>query len=105
VAEGVRARLGSVSTQAIYDVLNACTRKGLLRRIDPAGSPARFETRVEDGHHHVVCRACGRTEDVDHVVGEAPCVGPTTSSGFVIDEAEVVFWGRCPDCRSSDRAE
>ncbi|MBB4907129.1 Fur family transcriptional regulator [Actinophytocola algeriensis] len=99
VAKGVRARLGSVSTQAIYDVLNACTQTGLLRRIEPAGSPARFETRVRDDHHHIVCRVCGRTEDVDHVVGEAPCVGPTASAGFVIDEAEVVFWGVCPDCR------
>jgi Fur family transcriptional regulator, stress-responsive regulator len=102
VAEGVRARLGSVSTQAIYDVLHACTQNGLLRRIEPAGSPARFETRVKDDHHHLVCRSCGRTEDVDHVVGEAPCLEPTTSAGFVIDEAEVVFWGLCPDCRSSN---
>lgn len=90
VAEGVRARLGSVSTQAIHDVLNACTRSGLLRRIDPAGSPARFETRVRDDHHHLVCRGSGRTEDVDNAVGEVPCLGPTTSAGFVIDEAEVV---------------
>ena len=104
VAEGVRARLGSVSTQAIYDVLNACTKHGLLRRIDPAGSPARFETRVKDDHHHLVCRGCGRTEDVDDVVGPAPCLEPTTSAGFVIDEAEIVFWGLCPDCRSRNHA-
>jgi Fur family ferric uptake transcriptional regulator len=101
VADGVRARLGSVSTQAIYDVLNACTQSGLLRRIEPAGSPARFETRVTDGHHHVVCRVCGRTEDVDHVVDAAECLAPSASAGFTIDEAEVVFWGVCPTCSAS----
>ncbi|MFC4854507.1 Fur family transcriptional regulator [Actinophytocola glycyrrhizae] len=104
VAAGVRARLGSVSTQAIYDVLHACTQTGLLRRIEPAGSPARFETRTQDGHHHVVCRGCGRTEDVDRVVGAAPCLEPAASTGFVIDEAEVVFWGFCPACRSGPAA-
>lgn len=98
VADGVRRRLGSVSTQAIYDVLNACTDNGLLRRIEPAGHPARFETRTADNHHHLVCRVCGRTEDVDCVVGVAPCLDPADSAGFVVDEAEVVFWGYCPDC-------
>jgi Fur family transcriptional regulator, stress-responsive regulator len=98
VADGVRERLGSVSTQAIYDVLHACARTGLLRRIEPAGHPARFETRAADNHHHLVCRACGRTEDVDRVVGFAPCLEPASSDGFVVDEAEVVFWGLCPDC-------
>jgi Fur family transcriptional regulator, stress-responsive regulator len=98
VAEGVRGRLGSVSTQAIYDVLNACTDNGLLRRIEPAGHPARFETRTADNHHHLVCRVCGRTEDVDCVVGVAPCLDPSESAGYVVDEAEVVFWGYCPDC-------
>ncbi|HWM05265.1 MAG TPA: Fur family transcriptional regulator [Actinophytocola sp.] len=105
VAEGVRGRLGSVSTQAIYDVLNACTDNGLLRRIEPAGHPARFETRTADNHHHLVCRVCGRTEDVDCVVGVAPCLDPSESAGYVVDEAEVVFWGYCPDCtreRESD---
>lgn len=101
VADGVRARLGSVSVQAIYDVLNTCTRTGLLRRIEPAGSPARFETRVDDRHHHLVCRGCGRTEDVDHTVGPAPCLEPSRASGFVIDQAEVVFWGLCPDCATT----
>jgi Fe2+ or Zn2+ uptake regulation protein len=98
VADGVRERLGSVSTQAIYDVLHACARTGLLRRIEPAGHPARFETRIADNHHHLVCRGCGRTEDVDRVVGFAPCLEPSTSAGFVVDEAEVVFWGHCPAC-------
>ena len=98
VADGVRARLGSVSTQAIYDVLHACTETGLLRRIEPAGHPARFETRTADNHHHLVCRVCGRTEDVDCVVGFAPCLDPSNSAGYVVDEAEVVFWGLCPGC-------
>jgi Fe2+ or Zn2+ uptake regulation protein len=97
VAAGVRERLGSVSTQAIYDVLNACSRAGLLRRIEPAGHPARFETRIADNHHHVVCRVCGRTEDIDCVVGFAPCLEPSSSGGFLIDEAEVFFWGYCPN--------
>lgn len=101
VADGVRARLGSVSTQAIYDVLNVCTQTGLLRRIEPAGHPARFETRTQDNHHHLVCRGCGRTEDVDCVVGAAPCLDPSETAGFVVDEAEVVFWGYCPDCAAS----
>jgi Fur family ferric uptake transcriptional regulator len=98
VADGVRRRLGSVSTQAIYDVLHACTQTGLLRRIEPAGHPARYETRTKDNHHHLVCRRCGRTEDVDCVVGVAPCLDPSESAGFLVDEAEVVFWGHCPDC-------
>ena len=102
VAAGVRARLGSVSTQAIYDVLHACTENGLLRRIEPAGSPARFETRTNDDHHHLVCRGCGRTEDVDCVVGPALCVEPTVPAGFVVDQAEVVFWGLCPNCATAD---
>jgi Fe2+ or Zn2+ uptake regulation protein len=101
VAEGVRRRLGSVSTQAIYDVLHACTQGGLLRRIEPAGHPARYETRTDDNHHHLVCRGCGRTEDVDCVVGHAPCLAPSESAGFLVDEAEVVFWGHCPDCSRS----
>ncbi|GAA2817656.1 Fur family transcriptional regulator [Saccharopolyspora taberi] len=101
VASAVRQDLGSVSTQAVYDVLNACTEAGLLRRIEPAGHPARFETRTADNHHHLVCRQCGRTEDVDCVHGAAPCLTPSTTAGFEVDEAEIVFWGRCPDCRSS----
>jgi len=98
IASAVRQMLGTVSTQAVYDVLGVCTEAGLLRRIEPAGHPARFERRVRDNHHHVVCRVCGRTEDVDCVVGGAPCLVPSRDSGFTIDEAEVVFWGQCPDC-------
>ena len=100
VASAVRRELGSVSTQAVYDVLHACTTAGLLRRIEPAGHPARFETRTADNHHHLVCRQCGRTEDVDCVHGAAPCLTPSTTAGYAVDEAEVVFWGICPDCRS-----
>jgi len=98
VAAGVRARLGSVSIQAVYDVLHACAENGLLRRIEPAGHPARYETRTEDEHHHVVCRLCGRTEDVDGVVGADPCLDLPHAQGFVVDASEVVFWGLCPDC-------
>lgn len=100
VAGAVRQQLGSVSTQAVYDVLNACAATGLLRRIEPAGHPARFETRIADNHHHLVCRECGRTEDVDCVHGSAPCLVPSGTAGYEVDEAEVVFWGTCPDCRS-----
>jgi Fur family transcriptional regulator, stress-responsive regulator len=101
VAADVRGRVGTISTQAVYDVLGALTRAGLTRRIEPAGSPARYETRVGDNHHHVVCRACGAVRDVDCVVGEPPCVLPTDSGSFVIDEAEVTFWGLCPACQAT----
>ncbi|MFP5069005.1 Fur family transcriptional regulator [Pseudonocardia nantongensis] len=94
-----RSRLGTVSVQAVYDVLGACTEAGLVRRIDPAGSPARFETRTGDNHHHLVCRGCGRIVDVDCVVGARPCLAPDDDAGFRLEEAEVVFWGLCPDCR------
>src|SRR5882724_7931602 len=100
VAGGVRELLGSVSTQAVYDVLSVCSAANLVRRIEPAGHPARFETRTGDNHHHLVCRACGRTEDVDCTVGVAPCLTPEDAAGFAVDEAEVVFWGLCPDCLS-----
>jgi Fur family transcriptional regulator, stress-responsive regulator len=102
VAYAVRRRLGSVSTQAVYDVLAACVDAGLVRRIEPAGSAARYETRTGDNHHHVVCRSCGATADVDCVVGEAPCLAPSDAGGFVVDEAEVVFWGTCPSCACRD---
>ena len=101
VAAAVRVRLGSVSTQAVYDVLAACVDAGLVRRIEPAGSAARYETRTGDNHHHVVCRSCGATADVDCVVGEAPCLHPSSAEGFVVDEAEVVFWGICPACQAA----
>jgi Fur family transcriptional regulator, stress-responsive regulator len=99
VAGVVRGELGSVSTQAVYDVLAACVDAGLVRRIEPAGSAARYETRTGDNHHHLVCRSCGATADVDCVVDERPCLTPSDDGGFEIDEAEVVFWGLCPACR------
>ena len=98
VAAGARARLGAVSTQAVYDCLDALTAAGLARRIEPAGHPALYEARVGDNHHHLVCRGCGRTTDVDCTHGVAPCLTPAQDHGFVVDEAEVLFWGRCPDC-------
>ncbi|WP_449374736.1 Fur family transcriptional regulator [Arthrobacter psychrolactophilus] len=94
----VRAELGSVSKQAVYDVLAALVEAGLVRRIEPSGSPARFETRVGDNHHHVVCRSCGDIADVDCALGEAPCLHASNSHGFSIDEAEVIYWGTCPNC-------
>src|ERR1700742_1318966 len=93
-----RARLGSLSTQAIYDILHTFHDAGIVRRIEPAGSPARFETRVGDNHHHLVGRDCGLAVDVDCVTGEAPCLAPGDAAGFEVGEAEVIFWGRCPDC-------
>ncbi|MCX2731081.1 Fur family transcriptional regulator [Saccharopolyspora sp. NFXS83] len=102
IATAVRRNLGSVSTQAVYDVLRALTEAGLVRRIEPAGSPARFETRVGDHHHHLVCRACGAITDVSSAVGEAPCLDVQDSWGFDLDEAEVTFWGRCPACLARD---
>ncbi len=99
IVQQVRSELGSVSTQAVYNVLTALTHAGLVRRIEPAGSPTRYETRVGDNHHHVVCRVCGAMEDVDCAVGDAPCLTASTDHGFVIDEAEVIYWGTCPACR------
>jgi Fur family transcriptional regulator, stress-responsive regulator len=99
VAEKVRATLGTVSTQAVYDVLAACVRAGIVRRIEPAGSPARFETRTADNHHHLVCRSCGRVADVDCAAGARPCLAPGDAAGYAVDEAEVVFWGLCPGCQ------
>jgi Fe2+ or Zn2+ uptake regulation protein len=96
----VRAGGGSVSTQAVYDCLASLTSAGLLRRIEPAGSPARYETRVGDNHHHIVCRVCGATQDVDCVHGAAPCLQPDSVGGFAVDEAEVTFWGLCPECQA-----
>jgi Fur family transcriptional regulator, stress-responsive regulator len=104
VALAVRDRVGAISTQAVYDVLGASTRAALLRRIEPAGSAARYETRVGDNHHHVVCRSCGAIADADCVVGEPPCLLPTDASGFVIDEAEVTFWGLCPVCQTTSKS-
>jgi Fur family transcriptional regulator, stress-responsive regulator len=101
----VRQRLASVSTQAVYDVLGALSRAGLARRIEPAGSPARYEARVGDNHHHVVCRGCGAVADIDCAVGEAPCLDPDNARGFEVDEAEVTFWGLCPACQRRRAAD
>jgi Fur family transcriptional regulator, stress-responsive regulator len=97
----VRARVGEVSHQAVYDVLHVLTRTGLVRRIQPAGSVARYEARVGDNHHHVVCRDCGAIADVDCAVGDTPCLTASDDHGFSVDEAEVVYWGICPDCSSA----
>ena len=100
IARQVRARLDSVSTQAVYDVLGALSRAGLARRLEPAGSPARFEARVSDNHHHLVCRGCGEITDIDCAVGQRPCLDPGTGDhGYDVDEAEVTFWGLCPTCQ------
>ncbi|HUA41457.1 MAG TPA: Fur family transcriptional regulator [Streptosporangiaceae bacterium] len=101
IASGVRERVGHVSVQAVYDALHALTTAGLVRRIEPADSPARFEGRVGDNHHHVVCRSCGVVADVDCAVGEAPCLTASDDNGFSIDEAEVVYWGLCPSCATA----
>jgi Fe2+ or Zn2+ uptake regulation protein len=101
IAPAARERLGSVSTPAVYDILNALTEAGLLRRVQPAGSAALYETRVGDNHHHLVCRTCGALEDVDCVAGQAPCLHPVTDSDFPVDEAEIMFWGQCERCRAA----
>ena len=94
----VRAELGAISRQAVYDALAVFTDRGLIRRIQPAGSPARYEDRVGDNHHHLICRSCNRMVDVDCAVGDTPCLTAADSSGYEIDEAEVIYWGRCPEC-------
>lgn len=94
----VRTDLGAISRQAVYDALSVLTEKGLLRRIQPAGSAARYEDRVGDNHHHLICRECGRTVDVDCAVGKRPCLTAAADAGYEVDEAEVIYWGRCPDC-------
>ena len=98
----VRKNIGEVSHQAVYDVLRVLTEVGLLRRIQPAGSVARYETRVDDNHHHVVCRSCGATADVDCAVGHAPCLIASDDAGYAIEEAEVIYWGRCPACAGQE---
>ena len=102
----VRAVLPDVSRQAVYDVLAALTASGLIRRIQPSGSVARYESRVGDNHHHVVCRSCGAISDIDCSIGSAPCLTPVDDRGFLVDEAEVIYWGQCPDCstRQSSRS-
>ncbi len=103
VAEAVRAEIGSISRQAVYNALGLLADKGLIRRIQPAGSPARYEDRVHDNHHHLICRACGKMVDVDCAVGEAPCLSPADDAGYEIDEAEVIYWGHCPDCAAKEQ--
>jgi Fur family ferric uptake transcriptional regulator len=98
VAEIVRTEIGAISLQSVYDALGMLVSEGLIRRIQPSGSPARFEDRVGDNHHHLICRTCGRVVDVDCATGAAPCLTAIDDSGYEIDEAEVAYWGRCPDC-------
>ncbi len=97
----VRAEIGAISRQAVYDALAVLTEKGLLRRIQPAGSPARYENRVGDNHHHIGCRNCGSMSDVDCAVGDAPCLTAADDLGYEIDEAEVIYWGHCPECAAA----
>jgi Fur family transcriptional regulator, stress-responsive regulator len=104
IASGVRDRIGHLSLQAVYDALHALTAAGLIRRIEPAGRTPRFEGRVGDNHHHIVCRSCGVVADVDCAVGEAPCLTASDDRGFSIDEAEVIYWGLCPDCSTVGRS-
>jgi Fur family transcriptional regulator, stress-responsive regulator len=98
VVDVVRADIGAISRRAVYDAVGTMADEGLLRRIQPAGSAARYEVRVGDNHHHLVCRSCGSLVDVDCAVGDAPCLTASDDAGFEIDEAEVVYWGRCPEC-------
>ncbi|TMR97203.1 Fur family transcriptional regulator [Nonomuraea basaltis] len=101
IASGVRDRVGHISLQAVYEALYALTAAGLVRRLEPAGSPARFEGRVGDNHHHIVCRSCGVVADVDCAVGHAPCLTAADDHGFSIVEAEVIYWGLCGDCSTA----
>ena len=102
IDELVRAEIGAVSLQAVYDALATLTETGIIRRIQPAGSPARYEDRVADNHHHLICRTCSRMVDVDCAVGFAPCLTASEDSGYEIDEAEVIYWGRCPECAAGN---
>jgi len=104
VAEAVRGEIGAISLQSVYDALGVLVTEGLIRRIQPAGSPARFEDRVGDNHHHLICRVCGRVVDVDCAIGKAPCLTAHDDNGYQIDEAEVAYWGRCPDCQGKSTA-
>jgi Fur family ferric uptake transcriptional regulator len=104
VGDAVRAQIGAISLQSVYDALGVLVAEGLIRRIQPAGSPARFEDRVGDNHHHLICRICGRVVDVDCAVGSAACLTASDDMGYEIDEAEVAYWGRCPDCVAQSRS-
>ena len=103
VAEDVRAEIGAISRQAVYDALGILAEKGIIRRIQPAGSPALYEDRVDDNHHHVICRSCGMAVDVDCAVGKTPCLTAANNSGYQIDEAEVIYWGTCPECQATTK--
>ena len=103
VAEIVRSQIGAISLQSVYDALGLLVSERLIRRIQPSGSPARFEDRVGDNHHHLICRTCGRVADIDCSVGAAPCLTPLDDRGYQVDEAEVAYWGRCPDCLEQSR--
>ena len=100
VADLALADIGAISRQAVYDALTALVEKALLRRIEPTGSPARYERRVADNHHHLICRGCGQVTDVDCAIGSAPCLTPNDARDYEVDEAEVIYWGLCPDCVS-----
>jgi len=102
ITKDVRSKIGAISRQAVYDALGLLSEKGLIRRIQPAGSSALYEDRVADNHHHLICRDCGKTVDVDCAVGETPCLTAADDLGFRMDEAEVVYWGACPECQQSD---
>ena len=103
IAEVVRTDIGTISRQAVYDALSILVEKGLIRRIQPAGSPARYEDRVGDNHHHLICRSCGNTVDVDCAVGDTPCLTAANDLGYQIDEAEVIYWGTCPECLAAQQ--
>lgn len=105
VAELARAEIGAISRQAVYDALGALADRGLIRRIQPFGSPVRYEDRIGDNHHHLICRVCGRVVDVNCAIGAAPCLTPSDRMGYEIDEAEVVYWGRCPECRARAQSD
>jgi Fur family ferric uptake transcriptional regulator len=103
IAVDVREEIGTVSLQAVYDALTMLTGREIIRRIEPAGSAARYEARVGDNHHHLVCRECSRMVDVDCAAAQAPCLEPADPAGYAIDEAEIIYWGRCPECQNSKR--
>ena len=105
IADTVRKQLGTLSTQAVYDNLRILEKVGLVRRIQPSGHPGRYEARVGDNHHHIVCRRCGVTANVDCTVGAAPCLEPSSDHGFEVEEAEVIFWGLCPQCRQENHTK
>jgi Fur family transcriptional regulator, stress-responsive regulator len=105
IADAARVEIGAISVQAVYDALAVLTDRGIIRRIQPAGSSARYEDRVDDNHHHLICRACGRMVDVDCAVGETPCLTAADGLDYEIEEAEVIYWGRCPDCVAAGTRE